>query len=133
MQSIIINFYMFILHKDKDNYFMRQFREYLLGKGNVPEKQVPYYEAWVSQFYASCDKKPGDSVTLDEIEDFLLELSRQKEDRQTVLPESLKTDLREHLEKVRDLFDQDRGGEVAGVHMPDSLDRKYPNASKEWI
>jgi integron integrase len=53
-------------------------------------------------------------------------------DRETVLPESLKTDLRQHLEKVRDLFEGDRRDKVAGVQLPGALERKYPNAGKEW-
>lgn len=53
-------------------------------------------------------------------------------DRETVLPESLKTNLRQHLEKVRNLFEKDRGDKVAGVQLPGALERKYPNAGKEW-
>jgi integron integrase len=53
-------------------------------------------------------------------------------DRQTVLPEALKEDLREHLEGVRELFEKDRNDNTEGVWLPDALDRKYPNAGKEW-
>ncbi|MEW5948293.1 MAG: integron integrase [Thermodesulfobacteriota bacterium] len=53
-------------------------------------------------------------------------------DRETVLPESLKNDLRKHLEKVRNLFEKDRRDNVAGVELPGALERKYPNAGKEW-
>jgi integron integrase len=52
--------------------------------------------------------------------------------RTTLLPESLKEPLRNHLARVRTLFDQDRAAGVAGVHLPDALDRKYPNAAVEW-
>jgi len=54
-------------------------------------------------------------------------------DRQTVLPESIKNELREHIEQVRDIYDQDRLDNIEGVYLPDALDRKYPNAGKEWI
>jgi len=54
-------------------------------------------------------------------------------DRQTVLPESLKDDLREHLHEVRALYEKDREDHIAGVYLPNALDRKYPNAGKEWI
>jgi site-specific recombinase XerD len=54
-------------------------------------------------------------------------------DRQTVLPESLKDDLREHLNGVRELYEKDREDHIAGVYLPNALDRKYPNAGKEWI
>ncbi len=53
-------------------------------------------------------------------------------DRETVLPESLKNDLRQHLEKVRDLYESDRARNVAGVYLPGALARKYPHAGKEW-
>jgi len=53
-------------------------------------------------------------------------------DRETVLPESLKNDLRKHLESVVTLFEKDRKDNVAGVELPGALERKYPNAGKEW-
>ena len=52
--------------------------------------------------------------------------------RATLLPERLKEPLRDHLTRVRTLFDQDRAAGVAGVHLPDALGRKYPNAAVEW-
>ena len=53
-------------------------------------------------------------------------------DRTTLLPQSVRDGLRAHLARVRTLYDQDRGASVAGVHLPDALDRKYPNAGVEW-
>ena len=54
-------------------------------------------------------------------------------DRQTVFPESLKNSLRNHLERVRDLYEKDRKDDIDGVYLPDALGRKYINAGKEWI
>ncbi len=54
-------------------------------------------------------------------------------DRETLFPESLFEEMRTHLEIVRSLYDKDRKNNAAGVHLPGALDRKYPNASKEWI
>ena len=54
-------------------------------------------------------------------------------DRQTILPESLKDDLREHLHEVRALYEKDREDHIAGVYLPNALDKKYPNSGKEWI
>ena len=54
-------------------------------------------------------------------------------DRQTVFPESLKNSLRNHLERVRDLYKKDRKDDIDGVYLPDALERKYINAGKEWI
>ena len=53
-------------------------------------------------------------------------------DRTTLLPDRLKPQLETHLQRIRELYDQDRRDEVEGVAMPDALDRKLPSASKEW-
>lgn len=54
-------------------------------------------------------------------------------DRVTVLPESLKKELLSHLDGVRLVFGQDfRNGKAEGVALPDALERKYPNAGREW-
>ena len=54
-------------------------------------------------------------------------------DRLTIIAESLKDDLREHLVWVRELFERDRRDGIEGVWLPAALERKYPNAGKEWI
>ena len=54
-------------------------------------------------------------------------------DRQTLLPERLKEDLLAHLDKVRKIYEADLQDEtLSGVYLPDALERKYPNAGKEW-
>jgi len=53
-------------------------------------------------------------------------------DRRTVLPEALKDDLIKHLAEIRSIYDQDRGDGIAGVWLPGALEKKYPNAGKEW-
>ncbi len=53
-------------------------------------------------------------------------------DRVTMLPESLKTALQEHLRLVKTIHEQDLGDGWGLVQMPNALDRKYPNASAEW-
>lgn len=53
-------------------------------------------------------------------------------DRETVLPVSLVNDLKMHLEKVRSIYDSDRKNESPGVMLPAALERKLPNAGKEW-
>jgi integron integrase len=53
-------------------------------------------------------------------------------DRMVMLPETARGGLREHIERLEVLWEQDRAGEVDGVWLPDALDRKYPNAGKEW-
>ncbi|MCX7634410.1 MAG: integron integrase [Syntrophales bacterium] len=53
-------------------------------------------------------------------------------DRLTVLPESLKPRLRDHLDRVREIYEKDLAAGTDGVALPDALERKYPKAGKEW-
>ncbi len=53
-------------------------------------------------------------------------------DRETVLPTSLKHDLKAHLKQVRSIYEADRDRDATGVMIPGALERKYPNAGKEW-
>jgi len=54
------------------------------------------------------------------------------EDRRTVLPERLKDELIHHIALVKSLYDRDREQNLNGVALPGALERKYPNAGKEW-
>jgi hypothetical protein len=54
------------------------------------------------------------------------------EDRRTVLPERLKDDLIQHLTSIPTIYDQDRKEKQNGVALPGALEKKYPNAGKEW-
>jgi integron integrase len=53
-------------------------------------------------------------------------------DRVTMLPTSLEQALREQLKTCRIVWERDRAAALAGVWMPNALDRKYPAAGKEW-
>jgi len=53
-------------------------------------------------------------------------------DRLTMLPEALIPALREHLQRIRLLFEQDLAAGLASVDLPYALDRKYPSATSEW-
>jgi integron integrase len=53
-------------------------------------------------------------------------------DRQTVLPKCLKEDLKSQLKMIKPLFLKDRENDVSGVELPYALERKLPNAGKEW-
>jgi integron integrase len=56
-----------------------------------------------------------------------------EQDRVTVLPDSLVPLLREHLQRVKALHEQDLAQGFGSVYLPDALARKYPNADKEWV
>lgn len=53
-------------------------------------------------------------------------------DRVTMLPVSLIPALKEHLARRRTIFDEDVASGHVDVWMPDALERKYPNACREW-
>jgi integron integrase len=58
--------------------------------------------------------------------------AKGQKDRVTVLPEILVPHLREHLAKVRTLFESDRAAGKPGVSLPMALRRKYPAAPTAW-
>ena len=53
-------------------------------------------------------------------------------DRQTILAKKVKEPLQEHIMKIRRLYEEDRLENRPGVPLPKALERKYPNAGKEW-
>jgi len=50
-----------------------------------------------------------------------------------MLPDSLVAPLEEHLLRVKRLHEQDLAQGYGAVYLPDALERKYPNASREWL
>jgi len=53
-------------------------------------------------------------------------------DRSTILPESVKSELKLHLEKVKKMHEKDVASGLGEVYMPDALARKYRTAAQEW-
>ncbi len=53
-------------------------------------------------------------------------------DRITVLPDSLIPPLQEQLERVKIVHKNDIANNLPGVSLPTALDRKFPNAHKDW-
>lgn len=53
-------------------------------------------------------------------------------DRVTMLPEIVKQPLSRHLAQVKRLHEADLKNGFGSVYLPYALERKYPNASKEW-
>ncbi len=53
-------------------------------------------------------------------------------DRVTMLPASLAEPLKTHLERVKAIHDQDLADGHGDVYLPNALERKYPNANREW-
>ncbi len=55
-----------------------------------------------------------------------------EEERVTILPESLIAPLRDHLRNVQRLHEEDLAKGYGAVYLPYALERKYPNANREW-
>ncbi|MHB8829163.1 MAG: integron integrase [Syntrophales bacterium] len=53
-------------------------------------------------------------------------------DRVSVLPESLRTPLLEHRERLQRLFEEDRQAELPGVWLPSSVENNIPTAGVLW-
>ncbi len=54
-------------------------------------------------------------------------------DRVTMLPESLKKPIKDHLERVKAIHNKDRAEGWGAVIMPDNLARKYPAGAVDWL
>jgi integron integrase len=54
-------------------------------------------------------------------------------DRATMLPKSVEFALREHLEWVRKVYEEELRNGGGRVYLPQALERKHPNAAREWI
>jgi integron integrase len=55
-----------------------------------------------------------------------------EKDRITMLPETLMAPLQEHLVRVKQLHTKDLAEGYGAVYLPYALERKYPNANREW-
>ncbi len=55
-----------------------------------------------------------------------------QKDRVTLLPATAKADLARHLEAVRQQHQRDLSKGAGWVALPGALERKYPNAGREW-
>jgi integron integrase len=53
-------------------------------------------------------------------------------DRHTMLPTAVKEPLAKHLELIKDQHRHDLERGLGRVTLPNALERKYPNAGKEW-
>jgi integron integrase len=53
-------------------------------------------------------------------------------DRVTMLPQRIKPDLEKHLARVREIHTRDVTSGNGRVYLPDALERKFPNANREW-
>jgi len=64
--------------------------------------------------------------------EILIRDGKGNKDRVTMLPVTLVVTLQAHLQKVKALHDSDLAQGFGEVYLPFALDRKYPNAAREW-
>jgi integron integrase len=65
--------------------------------------------------------------------EIIIRRGKGQKDRRTVLPAVLVDRLRFHLLAVKEQHDRDLSCGAGAVALPDALDRKYPNAPREWL
>ncbi|MEW6718555.1 MAG: integron integrase [Chloroflexota bacterium] len=56
-----------------------------------------------------------------------------EKDRRALLPQAIVPALQAHLSVVEALHQKDLAAGYGAVYLPDALERKYPNANREWI
>jgi integron integrase len=56
-----------------------------------------------------------------------------EKDRVTILPESVVVPLQDHLRIVKRTHEEDLAKGYGAAYLPYALERKYPNAEREWI
>lgn len=58
--------------------------------------------------------------------------SKGNKNRLLMMPQAIKETLKQRLEEVRQLYDQDRSDDVPGVWTPTAIDKKAPEWGKSW-
>jgi len=67
-----------------------------------------------------------------EMNSIIVRASKGDKDRMTVLPDAIKNSLKKQITEVKKIHEQDLAKGFGEVYLPDALERKYPNAAKEW-
>jgi integron integrase len=62
----------------------------------------------------------------------LVRAGKGDKDRHTMLPAAVKETLAKHLQLVKQQHERDLASGLGRVTLPNALDRKYPNAGREW-
>ncbi len=67
-----------------------------------------------------------------EMDQIIVRDGKGGKDRVTILPEDIIMTLKEHLKGVKIIHEQDLKKGLGEVYLPYALDKKYPNAPREW-
>ena len=63
---------------------------------------------------------------------FTIRSGKGDKDRQTLLSTKVLPTLKKQIQDIRKYYEEDRFEDRPGVELPKALDRKFPNAGKEW-
>lgn len=58
--------------------------------------------------------------------------TKGEKDRTTMLPKKIFHPLKEHLNEVKKIYEEDLKNGFGSVYLPYAIERKYPNAKYEW-
>lgn len=67
-----------------------------------------------------------------EYNQIIIRNSKNNKDRRTVLPQTLKSEIKEQLVKVKIIYVKDKENQFGTSEIQIALQRKYPNAPFEW-
>jgi integron integrase len=67
-----------------------------------------------------------------DLRQILVRDGKGQKNRVVPLPQGVQSPLRAYLAEVRRLHEEDLAQGLGEVYLPDALDRKYPNAAREW-
>jgi len=62
----------------------------------------------------------------------LVRQGKGNKDRFVALPQPIQETLREQIQSIQLIHQQDRVNNIPGVYLPGALEKKFPNAGKEW-
>jgi integrase len=64
--------------------------------------------------------------------EIMVRRSKGQKDRRVMLPDAIRERLQAHLAEVRRTHERDLAAGFGRVVLPDALERKFPNAPREW-
>jgi integron integrase len=67
-----------------------------------------------------------------EQQQLIVRAGKGNKDRVTILPDTLRQPLKQHLQSVEALHQKDLAAGYGWVYLPNALERKYPNAGQDW-
>jgi integron integrase len=67
-----------------------------------------------------------------EYNQIIIREGKGQKDRVTMLPDAIKKNIFEYLKKIKQQHDKDLKEGFGTVYLPYALDKKYPNANREW-